>query len=82
MEKGNHENRQKFHWKLSRGKLSKSSRGFAVQVSENRSPDVAEVTSVHVLHSHLYQFKQNLEVLSGEEGECFHQDVQRFEKRY
>ena len=37
---------------------------------------------VHFLHSHLDYFPENLEAMSEEQGECFHQDLKTMEKRY
>ena len=37
---------------------------------------------VYFLHSHLEYFSKNLEALSEEWGERFHQDIKVMEKRY
>ena len=37
---------------------------------------------VHFLHSHLDAFPENLEDVSDEGGERFHQDIQTMEERY
>ena len=37
---------------------------------------------LHFLHSHLDFFRENLENVSEEHGERFHQDIQVLEKRY
>lgn len=37
---------------------------------------------LHMLHSHLDQFKDNMGAYSEEQGERFHQDVMEFERRY
>ena len=37
---------------------------------------------VHFLHSHLDSFSENLDAVSDEQGECFHQDIATMEKRY
>ncbi|KAF2889653.1 hypothetical protein ILUMI_16520 [Ignelater luminosus] len=37
---------------------------------------------LHMLHSHLDEFKDNMGVHSEEQGERFHQDVMDFERRY
>lgn len=37
---------------------------------------------LHMLHSHLDQFKDNMGAYSEEQGERFHQDVMDFEQRY
>ena len=36
---------------------------------------------LHVLQSHLDQFKENMEYYSEEKGERFHQDASSFEER-
>ena len=37
---------------------------------------------LHILHSHIDEFKHNLGDYSEEQGERFHQDVKSFEERY
>lgn len=37
---------------------------------------------IHFLHSHLNFFPENLESVSDEHGERFHQDLKSFEDRY
>ena len=37
---------------------------------------------VHFFHSHLDYFPENLEAMSEEQGERFHQDIKTVEKRY
>lgn len=37
---------------------------------------------VHILHSHLNKFKENMGIYSEEQGERFHQDVKQMEQRY
>ena len=37
---------------------------------------------LHILHSHIDEFKDNLGDYSEEHGERFHQDVKSFEERY
>ena len=37
---------------------------------------------MHLLHSHLAFFPENLGAVSDEQGECFHQDIQVMENRY
>ena len=37
---------------------------------------------VHFLHSHLDRFPENCGDVSGEQGECFHQDIKEMEERY
>ena len=37
---------------------------------------------LHVLHSHIDEFKDNMGDYSEEQGERFHQDVKLFEERY
>jgi hypothetical protein len=42
----------------------------------NTSPEI------HSLHSHLHFFPPNLEAVSDEHGERFHQDIAQMERRY
>jgi len=37
---------------------------------------------IHFLHSHLDFFLENLDAVSDEQGERFHQDIHLMEKRY
>ena len=37
---------------------------------------------LHIFHSHIGEFKDNLGDYSEEQGERFHQDVKSFEERY
>lgn len=37
---------------------------------------------IHFLHSHLNYFPENLGAVSDEQGERFHQDIKKIEKRY
>jgi len=37
---------------------------------------------IHFLHSHLDFFLENCGAVSGEHGECFHQDISSMGKRY
>ena len=37
---------------------------------------------VHLLHSHLVRFPENLGALSDEQGKRFHQDVKEMEEKY
>lgn len=37
---------------------------------------------MHMLHSHLEHFKENMGKFSEEQGERFHQDMKEFEKNY
>ena len=37
---------------------------------------------MHMLHSHLDKFKDNMGTYSEEQGERFHQDIMEFERRY
>ena len=37
---------------------------------------------VHFLHSHIGYFPENLEAVSEEKGECFHQGIKTMEKGY
>ena len=37
---------------------------------------------LHVLHSHINEFKNNMSDYWEEQGEIFHQDVKSFEERY
>lgn len=37
---------------------------------------------MHMLHSHLDKFKDNMGAYSEEQGERFHQDIMEFERRY
>ena len=38
--------------------------------------------TLHFLHSHLYDFPENLGAVSDEQGERFHQDLNTMEHRY
>ena len=40
------------------------------------------VTKIHFLHSHLNFFLPNLEAVSDEHGESFHQDITKMESNY
>src|SRR5215469_12615375 len=42
----------------------------------------AECLKLHMLHSHLDFFRENLGAVSEEHGERFHQDIAKMEKRY
>ncbi|GBP61598.1 hypothetical protein EVAR_27485_1 [Eumeta japonica] len=41
-----------------------------------------ELIKLHMLHSHLEEFKDNMGAYSEEQGERFRQDVMDFEQRY
>jgi hypothetical protein len=38
--------------------------------------------NIHFLNSHLDFFPENIDAVSEEQGECFHQDIKEMERRY
>ena len=47
-----------------------------------RIPGISMSIKVHFLHSHQDQFPENLDDVSNEQSERFHQDIKTMEERY